>query len=208
MNSFTKKIVKLLKKLPIDIGQAERKHDSAGKKIACSFIPKVKRKSKKTALDIGCRDGYWSKWLESQGYKVTSLDIEPHYRGAIKHNIETGLPIKRNSFDIIFCTEVIEHLHNPKFVIKEIDRVLKKKGKSVLTTPNSNWFFYWILKPFGVSPASLQNADHKQFFTFSSVKKLCKNYKIFGYFPYAIYFWKISSLIGPLSPTFILVKKK
>lgn len=182
------------------------KHSSAGKKIACSFIPKLKEKSGKTALDIGCRDGFWSLWLREQGYKVTSLDIEPHFAGAIKHNVNNGLPFNADSFDLVFCTEVIEHIKSPKQLISEIDRVLKPKGKSIITTPNSNWFLYWILRPFGWTPAMLQNADHKHFFDEKTIREIGKEYRLYGYFPYMFVFYKIKSLIGLLSPTFVLIK--
>lgn len=207
MSYPTQRIIRLLKKLPVDIGQAEMKHRSAGKKIACSFIPKVKHSHKKTALDIGCRDGYWSDWLKKRGYKVTSIDIEPLYKGAIICDVEDGLPFKKSSFDIVFCTEVIEHLHKPSLLISEIDRVLKKGGRSVLTTPNSNWFFYWFTRLFGYTPDKLQNRDHKQFFSYKTLQSISPGYKIFGYFPYILFFKKISKLVDPLSPTFIFTKR-
>ena len=115
-------IVSMLKKLPIDVGQAEKKHNSAGKKIAFSFIPPVSGTEKKTALDIGCRDGFWSERLKEKGYQVFSLDIEPHYENALKHDVEKGLPYQDKFFDLIWCTEVIEHLRELKFLLKEIGR--------------------------------------------------------------------------------------
>ena len=75
------KITNLLKKLPIDLGQAEMKEKSKGKVIGFSYIPDG---SGKNALDIGCRDGYWSKKIQQKGYLVESIDIEPHYELAKK----------------------------------------------------------------------------------------------------------------------------
>jgi len=46
------------------------------------------------------------------------------------------LPYPDNQFDIIIFTEVIEHIYNPGFVLKEINRILKPKGKLYLSTPN------------------------------------------------------------------------
>ncbi len=193
----------LLKQLPIDVGQAEKKHYTAGKKIALSFI---KRGSGKVAVDVGCRDGFWSEVLKSKGYKVYALDIEPHYKGAKKHDVEKGLPYKDTSVDLVWCTEVLEHLKNPEKFLKETDRVLKKNGMAILTTPNSSWWLYPFLKPWGLTPKKLQNKDHKQFFSLSSLRRIAPNYAICGYFPYALKFWKIKHAVGVLSPTFILVK--
>lgn len=198
-------LIKLLKRLPIDVGQAERKHDSAGKIIASSF---VKAGNGARALDIGCRDGYWSERLIKNGYVVSSLDLEPKYAQAITHNVEEGLPYDDKSFALVWCSEVIEHLHNPDYLLSEIDRVLTPEGLAVLTTPNSGWWFYHVVKLWGWTPQKLQNADHKQFFTEDSLKKIAVGYEVFGYFPYAIRFFRIQKLIGFLSPTFVLIKKK
>lgn len=197
-------LVSLLKRLPIDVGQAERKHDSAGKVIAFSF---VKEGKEKPALDIGCRDGYWSERLKEKGYQVKSLDIEPHYDNSISHDIETGLPFADKSFDLIWCTEVIEHLHEPKFLLIEIERVLKPEGLAILTTPNSGWWFYAISKLWGWTSEKLQNPDHKQFFKEKELRKITERYELLGYFPYAIRFFPIRFLVGALSPTFILVRR-
>lgn len=199
-------IISVLKKLPIDVGQAERKHDSAGKLIAFSFVKNVQVGEQKKALDIGCRDGYWTKKLEQKGYKVTALDLDPLYQPAIKHNIEQGLPFPEKSFDVVWCTEVIEHLYKPEFALQEIDRVLVPGGLAVITTPNSGWFFYTITKLWGWTPKKLQNPDHKQFFSEQGLKDVAREYDIMGYFPYAVKFFKIRKLVGLLSPTFICVR--
>ena len=198
-------IISLLKKLPIDVGQAERKHDSAGKVIAFSFVEDGRGKR---ALDIGCRDGYWSERLKGKGYVVSALDLEPQYESALKHNVENGLPFEDKSFDLVWCTEVIEHLHEPEYLLSEIERVLKLDGRAVLTTPNSGWWFYHIVKLWGWTPQKLQNPDHKQFFREQDVRRMAEGYDVLGYFPYAVRFFPIRSLVGLLSPTFVLIYRK
>lgn len=196
--------ISLLKKLPIDVGQAERKHDSSGKLIAFSF---VKNGVGKRALDIGCRDGYWSERLKKKSYSVSSIDLEPKYEPALTHNVENGLPYNEGVFDLVWCTEVIEHLHKPKFLVDEIDRVLKPDGLAVLTTPNSAWWFYKISRLWGWTPRKLQNIDHKQFFSEKDMRGLMSSYDLLGYFPYAVRFFPIRAFVGLLSPTFILVRR-
>ncbi|KKT52734.1 MAG: Methyltransferase type 11 [Candidatus Yanofskybacteria bacterium GW2011_GWF1_44_227] len=44
------------------------------------------------------------------------------------------LPFEDGKFDIILCTEVLEHLHSPHVAISEMKRVLKVGGKLILTT--------------------------------------------------------------------------
>ncbi|MDO8589682.1 MAG: class I SAM-dependent methyltransferase [bacterium] len=200
-------LISLLKKLPIDLGQAEYKHGAAEKMIALSLIPKSGEGL--VALDMGCRDGYWSERIKEFGYTVISLDIEPKYQEAIKHDLENGLPFGNNYFDLIWCTDVIEHLHKPDFLIREIGRTLKTGGTAIITTPNSAFWFYHVVKLWGWTPQKLQNADHKQFFDLRGIKKLASGYQIYGYFPYLnFFFFKIKKLVGFLSPTFIMVNSK
>jgi len=54
-----------------------------------------------------------------------------------KCNIETdNFPYENNFFDIVFCTEVIEHTHAPVHVIQEVNRVLKNMGMFIFSVPN------------------------------------------------------------------------
>lgn len=199
-------IVSFLKRLPVDLGQAEKKHDTAGKRIAFSFVSDAPAVGK-TALDIGCRDGYWAERLKEKGYKVSALDIEPMYEGAITHDVERGLPYPDDSFDLVWCTEVVEHLRNPKILFEEIGRVMRPGGTAVLTTPNSYWWFYAVVHLWGWTPQNLQNPDHKQFFNEPSLRSVARGYHLFGYFPYALVFLRIRRLVGLLSPTFIMVRR-
>ncbi|MFW6009242.1 MAG: class I SAM-dependent methyltransferase [archaeon] len=50
----------------------------------------------------------------------------------------TSIPVLDNSFDAIMCIEVLEHVPNPLLAIKEMHRVLKNKGKLILTAPFSS----------------------------------------------------------------------
>ena len=68
------------KKLPIDFGQGNLRFTTKGKLIALSF---VKNGYSKTALDVGCREGLQSKWLEEKGYQVTSIDIKKVFKKCI-----------------------------------------------------------------------------------------------------------------------------
>ena len=49
------------------------------------------------------------------------------------------LPFKDDTFDKVFCSEVIEHTMNPDKVIREIYRVLKPEGICVVSIPNENF---------------------------------------------------------------------
>ncbi len=47
----------------------------------------------------------------------------------------TNIPEDKESFDVILCTEVLEHLPNPIKALEEFQRLLKKDGILILTAP-------------------------------------------------------------------------
>lgn len=47
----------------------------------------------------------------------------------------SSIPEKDNSFDAIMCTEVFEHIINPREALREFSRLLKKDGFLILTAP-------------------------------------------------------------------------
>ncbi len=46
-----------------------------------------------------------------------------------------NIPVKDDSFDIVLCTEVLEHIPHPELALKEFNRILKENGKLILTAP-------------------------------------------------------------------------
>ncbi|NJC08760.1 2-polyprenyl-3-methyl-5-hydroxy-6-metoxy-1,4-benzoquinol methylase [Polymorphobacter fuscus] len=61
-----------------------------------------------------------------------AADVEWH-RG----DLNADLPLGPDMFDLIVAIEVIEHLENPRAMLREIHRLLRPGGTAVLTTPNT-----------------------------------------------------------------------
>jgi len=196
-------IVQLLKKIPVDFGQATLKHRTKGKLIALSLVPTGPGK----ALDVGCRDGYYSKVLKQKKYTVTSVDIECHYEKCQRVDANKPLPYSDNFFDVIWCSEVIEHLEKPDRIIQEFKRVLKAEGVAILTTPNSHFWLYKILALFGLTPKKVQNPGHLHFFGEQDIRAFNPD-KLYGFFPYLILKFRIINMLNLLTPTFVFVIKK
>jgi ubiquinone/menaquinone biosynthesis C-methylase UbiE len=132
-------------------------------------------------LDVGCGAGYflmliWEKY-RSQGFrpKIAGTDISMYQvsymtQRMIKEGIENAiathgngeyLPYADNSFDLITCSEVIEHVRNPGRALEEMRRVLKPSGTLLLSTPSMKAQKTWSLM---LAP-------------FASVIKMLKGYK-------------------------------
>jgi len=52
-----------------------------------------------------------------------------------------NLPFKNNSFDLVICTEVLEHVVNPEKVLGEIKRVLTNDGIAIVEMDSGNFIF-------------------------------------------------------------------
>ena len=61
---------------------------------------------------------------------------------SIKYEIGTGenLPFEKNSFDVVLCCDVLEHVNDLPKVISEISRVLKSGGIFIYDTFNRTYF--------------------------------------------------------------------
>ncbi len=101
----------------------------------------------KTVLDIACGSGYGTKLISNKANKVYGIDVDPNaIVYAKKHyaakNIEyisgdgVSIPLKNNSVDIVICYETIEHIEKYEKFMTEINRILKKSGQLLLSTPN------------------------------------------------------------------------
>ncbi|MCD6297308.1 MAG: class I SAM-dependent methyltransferase [Deltaproteobacteria bacterium] len=104
------------------------------------------------ALDIGCGNGKFIQAMNSLGWQFEGVEFNPvavdacHEAGLkVFHGELQAAAYKDNSFDLITARHVIEHMPNPNNFMCEITRILKKKGRLVIETPNSQalgrrWF--------------------------------------------------------------------
>jgi SAM-dependent methyltransferase len=133
-------------------------------------------------LDVGCGSGSNSLALAAKGHKVRGVDISEEgiarYRshGFEGHvtDLESGIDYPDATFDLAFCSEVIEHMTSPEILAAEMFRVLKPGGRLVLSTPNSAFWLYRALGMIGFTVSELQHPKHFQFFSRRSLLKLLR----------------------------------
>jgi ubiquinone/menaquinone biosynthesis C-methylase UbiE len=106
------------------------------------FIDKGDRRL--CVLDVGAGFGETLAYLKDLNCYSIACDISGRALEVAKRSADDvivcdaeALPIRNESIDIILCIEVLEHLVNPLNSLKEIRRVLRLKGKFILTTPNA-----------------------------------------------------------------------
>lgn len=97
-------------------------------------------------LDVGVADGYIYRKITKK-YKIFGVDIAENFvKSANENGVRASvcdlegekLPYDDDFFDLIVAGETIEHIVNTDFFLSELNRVLKKNGKLIISYPNIN----------------------------------------------------------------------
>ena len=96
-------------------------------------------------LDVGCGRGEFCDFFVKQGFRAEGTDLshaavkyaQEHYPSAVFHAAlaEDMLPARAGAFDMVFSSEVIEHLFDVGTYLMAINHLMKDGGTLVLTTP-------------------------------------------------------------------------
>jgi ubiquinone/menaquinone biosynthesis C-methylase UbiE len=111
----------------------------------------------KKVLDVGCGTGTITKFFKGG---VVGIDVS---KEAIRQAKEKGIScftydlnekidFPENYFDVINCSQVIEHVFNTEVLVSEISRMLSIGGTLVINTPNMCSWINRIAVPLGFQP--------------------------------------------------------
>jgi len=127
-----------------------------------------------TVLDVGCGSGYLAHLIKKENpqFTVHGFDVstealkqakalDKKYTMNINHD---KIPEDDNTYDIVACSEVLEHLVNVRHCLKEIGRVLKNSGKLVVTVPNFSFWKFRSDSLMGRVPYVVSDEMHLQTF--------------------------------------------
>ncbi len=105
-----------------------------------------------TILDLGCGEGVYCSFLSCFGIVLgldTSLEAlvsaRENYPGGVILGDAQTLPFPDNCFDIVFTTEMLEHILDWESVIAELSRVIKPGGLVLLTSTHYSTSIYIML---------------------------------------------------------------
>jgi len=100
-------------------------------------------------LEIGGGNGFQASVLASWGCHVTSIDLPETSAAAMYYPVEPydgqRLPFPDHAFDVVFSSNVLEHVPHLSVILKEIARVIKPDGVVVHILPSSVWRFWTSL---------------------------------------------------------------
>ena len=131
------------------------------------------------ALDLGCGDGTFTGELSAAGARAVGVDVAEAAleRARAGHPdlefrltpIEGPLPFEDNSFQLVWASEVIEHVGDTARWLSEVRRVLVPGGRLLLTTP-AHGRLRLLLG--GVERYSPPLGDHLHLYTRDSLHRL------------------------------------
>jgi SAM-dependent methyltransferase len=92
------------------------------------------------ALDLGADKSPYRALLEKRGFTVKTIDVDGASGADFVGTVEsTGL--EECSFDLVVCTQVLEHCDDPWQGVREIRRILKPGGHAIVSVPHV-WFYH------------------------------------------------------------------
>lgn len=117
-------------------------------------------------LDVGCGDGAIGEAIRKMGDNVVSVELpkvavlaKSRYKvPSIVAGDAEHLPFRRETFDAVLSSELLEHLWDPHKFIEEAYKVLKNGGCLIIATPEG--------------PESLRYDAHKHYFTVEILKNM------------------------------------
>jgi 2-polyprenyl-3-methyl-5-hydroxy-6-metoxy-1,4-benzoquinol methylase len=135
------------------------------------------------ALDIGCGDGTNLLELIKMGFKSQGCDISENAvkkaqkKGLKASRVDTNqlpLPYKDGEFDLVWLSDVIEHVFWPDSLVSEINRILRPNGYLFVSTPNVSW---WGIRLQILLGKTLRNIhpEHIWWFNWIDLKKILKS---------------------------------
>lgn len=127
------------------------RYDSKERWISYWFqINEILDKNPKTLLEIGVGNKTVSDYLKKLSIKVTTCDFDKTLKPDVVADVKK-LPFKKDTFDVVLCAEVLEHLPFKDFssAMKEIYRVTK--NYAIITLPHfslTHMYLGWKFIPF------------------------------------------------------------
>lgn len=126
------------------------------------YLPKPR--AGQLLLDVGCGNGEFLSLAKEVGWVVKGVEPDPTaFEIAKSHGLDVSLggieqlSLRKASFDVITISHVIEHVHDPRMLLRAVFELLKPGGVLFVDTPNIEGY---CAKAFGVNWRGLEVPRH------------------------------------------------
>jgi methionine biosynthesis protein MetW len=136
-------------------------------------------------IDVGCGDGATTvriaNYFNLDMDNVYGVDYDDDLVNASnklfnvhKTDLETDdIPFEDNTFDLVICNQVLEHLKHYRKVIDDLIRITCEKGYIIIGIPNLSHLINRIYLLFGRQPLCIHlNSSHVRSFTHKSFSNM------------------------------------
>lgn len=120
--------------------------------LRLDYIDRITGLQSKRVLDVGCGGGILSEAMAARGAQVTGIDLgEKALKVAQLHKLESGAAVdyrlvavetlaaeQPESFDVVTCMEMLEHVPDPAAIVRACAGLVKPGGKVFFSTLNRN----------------------------------------------------------------------
>jgi SAM-dependent methyltransferase len=145
----------------------------------------------KKVLDVGPGTGRWLTFVKENNAKYLSAvdisqiaidNVTKLCNEAYKLDIENDkFPFENDSFDIIVCFMVMEHIVDPNLLISEIVRLSKPGGLILITIPNIVSLASRVRMLLGYLPIAVSSdKTHVRYYTKREFRKMFKYYSLYA----------------------------
>ena len=135
-------------------------------------------------LDYGCGGGLFSRRLVDAGCEVLGLDIaqkaielaRSRVPGADFKLIRSGepLPVVDSGFDVVWASQILEHVYDTQTLMNEFARVLRPRGELIVTVPYHGLLKNLTIALFRFDRHFRPTGAHIRFFTRKTLITLAK----------------------------------
>src|SRR4051794_15677308 len=84
-------------------------------------------------LDVGCGVKPYEPWFRGRASSYVGVDIAENPDADVVGVVE-DLPIEDGSFDVVLCSQVLEHCDDPAQAVRELRRVTAPGGRGLPST--------------------------------------------------------------------------
>jgi SAM-dependent methyltransferase len=133
-------------------------------------------------LEVGCGDASFTTELARYSSRVTAIDISAgqiaenarRFPGIAfrQHDVSERLPFADGAFAAVWCSEVLEHLFDPAFALREMHRSLRPGGRLLVTVPYHGRFKNLLIALFKWDEHFVPSNPHIRFYTGRTLSRI------------------------------------